>query len=214
MKENNFNEAKLINSAYKAIKELYRYDIHDDREHFRTQVEIAGCIIDGLMFLEGCRYHSKIIGFEAKTNKDNYKRLYNQINSYLAICDDVYLVIQDKEPPKDLPFFVGVIKVSDDNTEIAKRATSLKHSISATECWATLLKAFNSHVGVVAPTSRSTLDFFDCCENIKRKLIWNQFVVGFHQTYVKDYIPLTAEEKRVVRAFFGEGYQLVLGEEL
>lgn len=213
--KDNFNEAKLINGAYKAIKKLYKYDIHDGKVHFRTQVEIAGCIIDGLMFLEGYRYHSNIIGFEAKTNKDNYKRLYNQINSYLAICDDVYLVIQDKEPPTDLPFFVGVIKVSgDNNTEIVKRATSLKHSISADECWSTLLKAFNSHVGVVAPTNRSTLDFFDCCENIKRKLIWNQFVVGFHQTYVEDYIPLTAEEKRVVRAFFGESYQLELGEEL
>lgn len=172
-----------------------------------TQVEIGGCISDGLMFIDESHRSSRIIGLEAKTNKDNYLRLYNQVNAYLAICDEVYLVIQDKVVPHDLSFYVGVIRVNE-KVEIEKYATSLKHSINANELWVTLLKAFNVHCYV--KKDKNTLDFFNAVETIKRKLIWNQFVIGFHHTYVKDYIPLTEGEKRIVRAYFDEGCQTKL----
>ncbi len=33
-------------------------------------------------------------------------------------------------------------------------------------------------------------------------MIWNQFVIGWHQTYVKEYVPLTDDEKKLIRLFF------------
>ena len=171
--------------------------------HFKRQVEIDGCIVDGLAFVNHCNnYNSntKIIGFEAKTNHDNYKRLYNQINSYLSICDEVYLVIEDKEIPKDLPFYVGVIQVRDSISNITRRAASLKHSADVGDCWKTLLKNLCVNIGLKRETP--LIRFFNTIENIKRKMIWNQFVVGWHQTYVEEYVSLTDDEKKLIKLFF------------
>ena len=79
------------------------------------------------------------------------------------------------------------------------------------ECWETLLKSLKKHVGL--PKGSGSVDgiikFFDCIENIKRKLVWNQFVVGWHQTYVQEYVPLTDEEKGIIRSYFGENAKAV-----
>ena len=210
-------EKELIDAAFEKLKNNFLTPYESPcppiieelggKVHCRTQVEIAGNIADGLMFFNS--YTSRIIGLEAKTDKDNYSRLYSQINGYLAICDEVYLVVENKKILPSLPFFVGVIRVNGDTT-IEKYPMSLKHSINANEYWSTLLKAFNVHCGV--RKDESALSFFDAVETIKRKLIWNQFVIGFHQTYVKEYIPLADEEKRIVRAFFGKDYQMQLEE--
>lgn len=212
-------EKELIDAAFEKLKNnfLNPYESPcpsiieelDEKVYCRTQIEIAGNIADGLMFFNN--YTSRIIGLEAKTDKDNYSRLYSQINGYLAICDEVYLVVENKKILPSLPFFVGIIRVNDDTT-IEKYPTSLKHSINANEYWSTLLKAFNAHCGL--NRSEDTLNFFDAVETIKRKLIWNQFVIGFHQTYVKNYIPLTQEEKRIVGAYFGKDYQMSLEEDV
>ena len=202
-------EKELIDASFlhfKIRKGHGKFLLHE-KVHCRTQVEIDGCIADGLIFIEEQYRYSRIIGLEAKTNKDNYLRLYNQVNSYLAICDEVYLVIEDKVPPSDLPFYVGIIEVGDE-VQIKRFATNLKHSINAHELWITLLKAFTEHCHV--QKGKNALDFFNTVENIKRKLVWNQFVIGFHQTYVKEYIPLTEVEKRIVRVFFGEFRQIGL----
>ena len=204
MRDNPKTEKELIESVFSYFKnkKVFGDILVYDNVFCTTQVEIGGCIADGLMFIEDIdrtHYYSRIIGLEAKTNKDNYYRLYNQVNAYLAICDEVYLVVEDKVIPSDLPFYVGVIQVNEE-TQIMRYATSLKHSINASEMWATLLKGFNLHCKI--PKKSDTLDFFNMVENIKRKLIWNQFVVGFHQTYVKDYISLTEEEKRIVKVYF------------
>lgn len=202
-------EEELIVAAFNLFKNktVFGDVVAYEKVVCRTQVEIGGCIADGLLFISEPPRTSRIIGLEAKTNKDNYSRLYEQVNAYLAICDEVYLVIQDKLSPPELPFYVGVIQVQSE-ARITRYATSLKHSINANELWDTLLKAFNSHCKI--PKKCDIWAFFNAVENIKRKLIWNQFVVGFHQTYVKDYIPLSAEEKRLVRAYYGESYPLLL----
>ncbi|MCK5611948.1 hypothetical protein KAR91_59310 [Candidatus Pacearchaeota archaeon] len=197
--EKNFylSEEELLIEAHNLLKQEYGWI------HFRNQVEIAGCIADGLAFVGSEKqYNVKIIGFEAKTNRDNYSRLYDQLSAYQSICDGVYLVVEDRSPPKDLPFYVGIIHVIDGKAKIQRRATSLKHSIDPEECWKTLLKSICIHAGLKRETPLTT--FFDTVENIKRKLIWNQFVIGFHQTYVKEYVPLSDDEKRLLQLFFNE----------
>jgi hypothetical protein len=193
------SEHELLNASSDLLKGEYPWI------HFKRHVEIDGCIVDGLAFVgKSNNYDSdtKIIGFEIKTNRDNYKRLYDQINSYLSICDEVYLVIEDKKIPKDLPFYVGIIRVQDSTSNVERRAVSLKHSIDSGEHWKTLLKNFCTSIDL----KRSTplIDFFDVVENIKCKLIWNQFVVGWHTTYVKEYVTLTDDEKRLLRIFFAD----------
>ena len=216
-------EEDLINAAFNLIQEEFVWSEEKEAVHTRQQVEIGGCIADGLAFVNAPPKPSKIVGLEAKTDGDNFSRLYGQVSAYLSICDEVYLVVQGKKPPLHLPFYVGVIRVEGyKKAEVVNYATSLKHTINAGECWATLLKAFIHHTGVdvtirkndnaTGSGAKSALDFFDAVETIKRKLIWNQFVIGFHQTYVKEYIPMNMEEKRIVKAFFGKTWQMELGE--
>ena len=216
-------EEDLINAAFNLIQKEFSWSSEVEAVHTRRQVEISGCIADGLAFINAPPSPSKIIGLEAKTDGDNFSRLYGQVSAYLAICDEVYLVVEKKKPPIHLPFYVGIIKATGfKKAEIVKYATNLKHTINAGECWSTLLKAFIHHTGVdvairkndnaTGSGAKSALDFFDAVETIKRKLIWNQFVVGFHQTYVKEYIPMSGEEKRIVKAFFGKSWQMELGE--
>lgn len=197
--EKNFylSEDELLLVARELLEGKYSY------VHFQKHVEISGCIIDGLAFVnsEG-KYNAKIIGFEVKSNRDSYKRLYDQLNAYLMICDEVYLVIENKEPPADLPFYVGIIKARNGKSEIMRPATSLRHDIDAGNCWRSLLKNLSTHCGLEEKTDKKILEFFNAVENIKRKLLWNQMVLGWHQTWVKSYIALTDEEKRLVRAFF------------
>ncbi len=191
------SEDELLLASHDLLKEEYSW------VHFKNHVEINGSIADGLAFVNHCsNYNSstKIIGFEAKTNRDNYLRLYGQLSSYLSICDEVYLVIEDKAVPADLPFYVGIIQVQDSKTKVLRRATSLKHSIDVGECWKNLLKSLCINIGLKRETP--LIKFFHTIEDIKRKLIWNQFVIGWHQTYVKEYVQLTDEEKKLVRLFF------------
>lgn len=199
------SENELISAAHELLKNQFKYT------YFQREVEIDGCIADGLAFIGASKdyRHAKIIGFEAKTNRDVFDRLYNQINSYLTICDEVYLIVESKEPPRDLPFYVGIIKVKEGVPQTMRRATSLKHSIDVHDCWKTLLKNLCTHVGIKRDSE--ILEFFDIFENIKRKLVWNQFVIGFHQTFVEDYVPLTKKEKRLLKCYFG--VQMEIGDE-
>lgn len=196
-KEFYLSEHELLIASHDLLKGEYSW------VHFKQHVEIDGCIVDGLAFVNHCNNfnsNTKIIGFEAKTNHDNYKRLYDQINSYLSICDEVYLVIEDKEIPKDLPFYVGVIQVIDSIPNITRRAVSLKHSADVGDCWKTLLKNLCVNIGLKKETP--LIKFFNTIENIKRKMIWNQFVIGWHQTYVEEYVALTDDERKLIKLFF------------
>ncbi len=195
--KNNFylSESELLTESENLLAQQYKYC------KFKNQVEISGCIADGLAFLGEAENHKcKIIGFEAKSNRDTYKRLYSQLNSYLSVCDEVYLIVEDKKIPRDLPFFVGVISAKAGDSKVIRKATSLKHSIDAGDYWKTLLKNAAHHAGLNKKDSLET--FFNAVENIKRKLIWNQFVIGFHQSYVYEYIPLTEQEKRLMKEYF------------
>lgn len=188
------SEAELIEKGLELFKGQY------DVFKFMRHVEINGCITDGLLFKGSNDSDFRIIGFEAKTDHDTYMRLYNQVNSYLTICDEVYLIVQTKELPKDLPFYVGVIRVSPGSAEFVRHATTLKHGIDAGDCWMTMLRNLNTHCEI--NRREDTLDFFRTVENIKRKLVWNQFIVGFRQSWTKDYLALSDSERNLFNAHF------------
>jgi hypothetical protein len=176
-------------------------------KQFSTQVEISGCIADGLAFVvnESTDFkldNMKIIAFEVKTNADNYNRLLRQIEAYMHLADEVYLVIQDKEIPADLPFFVGVIQILNGEMKIFRYATTLIHSMDQSNFWRTIIRLTNKHIGL--EKGQSINIFFGVVESIKRKMIWNQFVVGFHSNYVKEYLEFTEEEKSLIKAYFGK----------
>ncbi len=186
------SESELLNAAEELIPGKIEY------KHFSRQVEIDKSIVDGLAII-GNPDDFRIIAFEVKTNIDNYSRLYSQLNSYLSLVDEVYLVLQSKKIPKDLPFFVGVMKVENGKMEIMRRATSLKHSIDHNEVWSTLMRSAARHVGL--EDHGFMHHFFKDVENIKRKLVWNQFVIGFHRHYYSKYIKFTDQEKRLINTY-------------
>jgi|Deesub1362B_J571_1020462.scaffolds.fasta_scaffold02558_5 hypothetical protein len=189
------SEHEMLSIVYDLLKREYNFPF------FKTHVEIAGSIADGLAFVQDSSYRpAKIIAFEVKSDKDNFSRLKRQVESYIHLADEVYLVVQNKKIPKDLPFFVGVISCSGE-PRILRRAIDVKHSIDGFELWAQMVKNVNRKVGL--PLETDLKKFFATVETLKRKLIWNQFVIGFHQSYVKEYLPLTSEEKRILKRVFG-----------
>ena len=192
-----FTEDELLTFAHEFIK-------GKKWSHFQTQVEIDKSIIDGLAFFKdefNKDSNFEIIGFEAKTDKDNYDRLKKQINSYLTICDKVYLIIQSKEIPNNLPFYVGVIRVNE-KTEILRHAQSLKHDYIIEDLWHTLTSKTVQHAGLKYKDRDKLLSLFHEFETIKRKMIWNQFVIGF-KDYYEDredgWIKLTDREKDIIQ---------------
>jgi len=171
-----------------------------DKYHLREQVEIGGRIADGLAFAD-----KNILAFEVKADTDNYKRLEGQCDAYHLIADEVYLVVENKEPPEDLPWYIGVLKVEDGALHRTRVPTTLKHSYYARELWSTMMGNVKQHVfpgkvprGTVRK-HRDLFHIFDAIEVIKKKLLYNQFVVGFHQSYVDKYLALTNREKNIIK---------------
>lgn len=196
--EFSLTEEELLEDANRLIKGEY------ERVDFLTQKEIAGNIVDGLAFVDetgaGKDYmypRMKIIAFEAKTDKDTFKRLHDQVDGYIRIADEVYLVLDNKSPPPDLPPYVGVIK----NGEITRKAQSLKHEADIEEIW----KSFLDHTArqcIRGCGRKDILKFFRAVESLKRKLLWNQFLDGFSgRAPTKKYVGLTPLEKKMVREY-------------
>lgn len=195
-------EGEMLSIVYDLIKEKY------DAPFFKTQVCIANSIADGLAFVQDSSYRpAKILAFEVKTDKDNYSRLKSQVENYIHIADEVWLVVQNKKVPPDLPFFVGVIRCNGE-PQIIREAIDVKHTTDITMLWKQMIKNVNREVGL--PMESDLKEFFVTVETLKRKLLWNQYVVGFHQGYVKEYLPLTSKERLLLKKVFGKGLENVV----
>ena len=186
-------EKQLLERSYEILKGKSKWDL------FRSQVEIGGRIADGLIFLNGERdpKGSKIIGLEVKTDADTFDRVYAQTNAYLNICDEVYLVVQNKDPPKNLPFYVGIIKILGSNTLIMRRAQNLKHSTDTIELWSSLMNNVKGRCKIHRELNMYKL--FKEIEDLKRKLIWSQFVDGWPSGAYS--FKLTSREKSLIKRF-------------
>lgn len=198
-------ERDLVESAYTLIQKDWNWS------KLMTHVEIGERIVDGLMLLHSedrfahGHEHYKIVGIEAKTDKDNYSRLYGQIDDYLSMVDEVWLIVDSKKIPDDLPFYVGVISHREDkNGKILREPQILKHDTSISRLWEMMIKVFNKECGVPKKDARKSREFFKAVENLKRKLIWNQLVEGYHQGYVDSYVAITDMEKALLRIYHGK----------
>lgn len=63
-----------------------------------------------------------LIGIEMKSKDDTLRRLNNQMTEYIQIFDLIYVALEAQQPPVSLPFFVGVISISDDNITLEREA--------------------------------------------------------------------------------------------
>ncbi len=70
-----------------------------------------------------------LIGIEIKSKNDTFKRFDNQIAEYLQIFDFVYVALETQEFPASLPPFVGIIRISDENTTIERDAHKIGRSL-------------------------------------------------------------------------------------
>lgn len=200
-----FSERDLVEGAYNMMRNDFTWS------KLLREVQIGDRRADGVMLLnyeENYGPDYKIIGIEAKADTDDYSRLYDQYDEYLNLCDEVYLVIEGKEPPEDLPFYVGVITFEDgmgiERGKMIRQAQSLKHETSAGKLWDMMIKVFNRECGAYVTKIGKTRRLFTMVHNLKRKLIWNQLVEGYHQGYVDSYVDLTEDEKELIRAVHGK----------
>lgn len=178
--------------------------LHHKKYYLKEQVEIGGRIADGFAWVGGPE--GEIICFEVKADTDNYSRLYSQLDAYHMIADKMYLVIESKDPPKNLPWYVGVLKADGGCLEEINPAQSLKHVYDQTEVWQTMMKNLRKHVtkGWPKGTFHTSVNFrsiFTGLERVKKKLLYNQFCVGFRTGWSDDYVPLTQKEKQLIAKF-------------
>jgi len=188
-----FTENELIQQSHKLLEGQYDY------VHFRTHITIEESIIDGIAFIQQ-KEGIKIIGFEAKTDHDNFNRLYTQMNSYLNICDEVYLVLQSKETPKDLPFYIGILRVKEGKIQVERRPQTLKHEVNENRIWKIMVENLNRQVQI--KVTSHTKDIFGLVENIKKKLLWNQYVVGYRTHWADSYVDLDDKEKKLLQGYY------------
>lgn len=99
---------------------------------------------------------------------------------------------------------IGVISYESGKGEILRQAQTLKHEVSVGKLWNMLINVFNQECGVPKTKVERTREFFRTVYNLKKKLIWNQLVEGYHQGYVDSYVELTENEKNLIRAFHGK----------
>lgn len=96
---------------------------------YLREFNASGARLDIVFAIEFRGEIQEIIGIEIKSDKDTYKRLRTQLPGYYSLCDRVYLAISnEKELPENLPWFVGVLRVSKDKVQVPIPAPPLSKS--------------------------------------------------------------------------------------
>lgn len=119
-----------------------------------------------------------IVGLEVKSDRDTFTRLQNQLRDYSKYCNEVFLVVHHKDPPKWLSSDVGVIRVSKNGDMfIEKHAYTLYQEQTLSEvCTSTNAEfvALMTYCGM--GKNYGTLDtMFKIVPKIWRKIIFNRF---------------------------------------
>ena len=182
-KEFYLSEEELLSQAEAILQNEFEHP------HVKRQVCISDRRADAVIFIENdWNRAGKIIALEAKTDKDTYTRLYQQIQTYYELCDEVYLIIQDKKVPKELPVDVGIIRVDGEGTKVLHRAMSKRDSYPRANWWNALQQAMLQQAKITpkkirvvgSPSPEWIIDaLIRMTDNIQRKLALNQFITGW-----------------------------------
>lgn len=131
----------------------------------------------------------ELIGIEIKSDKDKIKRLDEQLINYINLFDKVYIAIEKKMTPENLPSFVGIIRLND-VVKIEREAQLLSISASAFITKTAAKKTIKASGGIKNRSSELVF-YIDQIEKVKRKLIYNTL-------FYDNILPLTPSERVVV----------------
>lgn len=138
-------------------------------------------------------------GYEIKSDLDTYERLHDQLDSYLFLFDNTYLVLHKKEPPEWLPRECGVVRISTDGTGIIETYSRSRGywEITTGYDWEQLL-ARNDIGGSQAKLKEIT----EISESIRRNLLFNRFFASNRDGEAEDqFYPMTRAQKDFILGF-------------
>jgi len=140
-----------------------------------------------------------IIGFEIKSDRDNYSRLKQQIDYYLAYCDSVYIVVHKKtDIPEWLPDTVGVLRVNK-NGEILQESWAITNrwyeKVGGITEWSILMSAHG-----LGSKTKTLQDIFDFTPKIWKKCLFNRFFgkINYTNREFEKLFPFTKEETEFI----------------
>jgi len=137
----------------------------------------------------------KILGFEIKSDRDNFSRLKTQLNSYNKYCDEVYVVVHKKEVPKEFLMDAGLIRVSNTGEFVIEKTCYIR-SISYNDV------SGKSEINILLKQQglgsrhSSIKEIFDMTPKIWRKILFNRFfgVMSYESGKFTKYFPFTKKE--------------------
>jgi len=137
---------------------------------------------------------SELIGIEIKSDKDRMKRLNEQLISYINIFDKVYIAIENKCVPENLPSIVGIIRFND-TIKIEKEAGTLSLPARTFITEAAIQRTIKLSGGIKRRSNELIL-YIEQIERVKRKLIYNTL-------FYDETLPFTSTEKVVIDFIIG-----------
>lgn len=222
----------LTESEFKvALTNYFKGLAHSEQEEFYCKPEVCSYYDTSVRFDLGIAIYPKeenrrawthsnlkLIGIEIKTDKDTFNRLSTQLPNYVKVFDEVYIAVQSKEIPKQIPQFIGVVRINEKKEIVIER----KSQISATK-FDDYCNRFIFNRGLaeldfkIKDTDAGRLQtLLNSIYEIRRKFMANTFFGS--RVYnssdakaMKFTIPLTPREKEMLKSIFSSR-QIYLNE--
>lgn len=189
--EKNLNESEIVDILAIKIKcSDYIYVI----ERSEDSVHPFDIVLGNEKSLE-------LIGMEIKGDNDNYDRLMNQIDRYLNIFDEVYLVLHKKKAPEWLPSNIGIVRLFDNGDVFIEKHAYQKSSldVSTNFEWDALFNA--NGLGLCGNKTKELLKLVD---GVRKNVLFNRFFGKIElyntKTFTKFY-PLDDKQKELIIGF-------------
>jgi len=132
---------------------------------------------------------SELIGIEIKSDKDQLEKLNDQLINYINLFDKVYIAVENKNIPENLPPFVGIIRLNN-MVKIEKEAGAL--SVPAgTFITKSAIQRTIKMSGGIKKRSNELILYIEQIETVKKKLIYNTL-------FYDETLPFTPDENVVV----------------
>ncbi|KYC45041.1 MAG: hypothetical protein AMQ74_01918 [Candidatus Methanofastidiosum methylothiophilum] len=148
----------------------------------------------------------KLGGVEIKTDRDSFTRIESQIFNYAKYLDEVYLCLETREEPKNLPRFVGVLRAKEDSKEIkfCRMAKPIDYNYFSptgirSKGMEVTLRATD---GAYISKKRELIEYANNWEYLKKKFLFNSMIKNpsksmYEEKQSKKANPWMEEEDRI-----------------
>ena len=150
----------------------------------------------------GDKNNLKIYGFEIKSDKDTFERLHHQLQEYSFICEEAWLVLHEKEVPKWLPNWCGVLRIC--GKKIYRESFAFRRDpfdISTGYEWDQLAAA--NGLGRI---KNRLNEIFKELINIRKNILFNRYFATEYTSETENekyetFYPLTDDQRRLIIGF-------------